>query len=164
MRKSVYIETSIVSYLTARPSRSLTAAAWQQVTADWWQGERHRYELCTSSIVHSEARSGDELAAQRRSAALEGIPELVVDDAAEQLAEALMAGGGVPRGAPVDALHIAVAAVNGVRYLLTWNCRHVNNPATRPRVRAICAASGYDCPEVCTPLELLGEGDDDIQG
>jgi hypothetical protein len=102
--------------------------------------------------------------AQRRTAALEGIQELVVDDATAQLAAALMAGGGVPRSAPVDALHIAVAAVNGVRYLLTWNCRHLNNPTTRPRIRSICEALGYDCPEVCTPLELLGEGDDEVQG
>ncbi len=162
MRKTVYIETSIVSYLTALPSRDLRAAAWQQITAQWWQQERARYELCTSALVVKEAAQGDPEAAQRRLAILSDLYKLTVDDEAERLADRLTEGGGVPVGAEGDALHIAVAAVHEVDYLLTWNCRHIDNAATKPIIRSICAVEGYPCPEICTPVELLSEESPDV--
>lgn len=157
MRKTVYIETSIVSYLTAQPSRDLLAAAWQQITAQWWRQERAKYELCTSALVVKEASQGDREAAEKRLAILEGLYKLTVDDEAERFADRLTAGGGVPVGAEGDALHIAVAAVHEVDYLLTWNCRHIDNAVTKPIIRSICAVEGYPCPEICTPVELLSE-------
>jgi hypothetical protein len=158
--KSVYIETSIPSYLTARPSRDVRAAAWQELTVQWWDTARSRYDLYTSEVVVAEAREGDHAAAERRIDALRGIPELVVDAEVESLAAKLIADGGFPSAAEFDALHVALAAVHAVDFLLTWNCRHINNADTKPTIRSICALAGYVCPEICTPQELLPEESD----
>ncbi|MBI2193830.1 MAG: type II toxin-antitoxin system VapC family toxin [Planctomycetes bacterium] len=160
--KSVYIETSVVSYLTSRPSRDLRAAAWQQITHQWWSGERSKYELFTSELVVAEAAAGNQNAARSRVGVLKDIAELQIDDEVKTLAAKLIKRGGVPSGAQADALHIAVARVHAVDFLLTWNCRHINNAATRPLLRFICARAGYACPEICTPLELLSEEMDNV--
>ncbi len=161
--KTVYIETSIPSYLTARPSRDVRATAWQQLTAQWWEQEKSKYQLFTSELVLAEAGAGDPAAAQRRVDSLEGIPELAISDAAKLFATRLMADGGIPAHAELDALHIATASVHAIDYLLTWNCRHIDNAATKPIIRSICAVAGYTCPEICTPLELLSEETEDVQ-
>ncbi len=162
--KSVYIETSIASYLTARPSRDLRATAWQQTTIQWWEQERAKYELFIAELVLAEAQSGDADAAARRLAVLDVLPLLPVTDDAKELAVRLMADGGIPLRAEADALHVAVASVHAMDYLLTWNCRHINNATTKPVTRSICAVAGYTCPEICTPLELLSEENDHVQG
>jgi predicted nucleic acid-binding protein len=162
MGRSVYVETSIISYLTAQPSRDLRAAAWQQITAQWWQRERTKYELYTSALVIREASRGDAEAARRRLQVLEDLSELAVDDEVERLTGKLIEGGGVPVGAEGDALHIAAAAVHEMDYLLTWNCRHIDNAVTKPIIRSICAVAGYACPEICTPVELLSEESPDV--
>jgi hypothetical protein len=155
--RTVYIETSVVSYLASRLSRDVRVAAWQEITAEWWEWERPKYELFTSELVIAEAGGGDETAAARRLERLAGIPVLTVDDAAKQFAAQLIGLGAVPIDAQADALHIAVASVHGLDYLLSWNCRHINNAATKPIVRSSCAVAGYPCPEICTPLELFSE-------
>lgn len=160
--KSVYIETSIPSYLTARPSRDVRAAAWQELTVQWWEHARQHYDLYTSEIVVAEAGEGNPAAAERRIAALRAIPELPVDQEVESLAAKLVADGGFPPTAELDALHVALAAVHAVDFLLTWNCRHINNADTKPLIRSICALAGYTCPEICTPQELLPEEDDNV--
>ena len=157
MKKSVYIETSIPSYLTARASRDVRAAAWQQITSQWWDEARDHYELFTSALVIVEASDGNPEAASRRLEALQGIAELVIDDEVKALAEKLVTEGGIPTASEADALHVAVAAVHGTDYLLTWNCRHINNANTKPIIRAICVTAGYFYPEICTPMELLPE-------
>ncbi len=154
--KTVYVETSIVSYLTARPSSNLIAAAWQKATVDWWDRRRGKFSLYVSDIVLMEAGRGDSTAAERRLAALADIPVLEINDAAVGLSKALMAQGAVPENALDDALHIAVSAVHGVDYLLTWNCRHIDNAETKPVIRSVCAAQQHTCPEICTPQELMG--------
>lgn len=156
--KSIYIETSIVSYLAARPSQALVAAAWQQVTADWWHRERRKYHLFTCEIVIAEAAAGNKETAGRRLALLKGIPELMIDGEVRDLAARLLDDGALPAIAKADAIHIAVAAVHEIDYLLTWNCRHIDNATTKPLVRSVCAVAGYSCPEICTPLELAGRG------
>ena len=158
--KSVYIETSIPSYLTARPSRDLRTAAWQEITLQWWTEARSRYELFTSELVISEAAAGNPEAAQRRLESLRSITELVVDDEMKNLAIRLVAEGGFPPQAELDALHIAIATVQAVDLFLTWNCRHINNAETKPTIRYICSSAGYTCPEICTPQELLPEDED----
>jgi len=163
-KPAVYIETSIVSYLTARPSRDLRAAAWQQITMQWWMVDRTKYELFTSELVVAEASVGNEQAAASRLEVLTSITGLPVDEEVRILATKLIEGGGVPPEAELDALHIAVACVHEVDYLLTWNCRHINNAAMKPVVRSICMTAGYSCPEICTPLELLTEELNDVQG
>ncbi len=162
MKKSIYIETSIPSYLTARPSRDIRAAAWQQITAQWWGEARDQYELFTSALVITEASDGHPEAAARRLEALQGIAELVIDKEIQAFSEKLIAEGGIPEVAKADALHVAVAAVHGMDYLLTWNCRHIDNATRKPIIRAICVASGYFYPEICTPMELLPEDNNDV--
>jgi predicted nucleic acid-binding protein len=157
MGRRVYIETSVISYLVARPSRNILAAAWQQVTQEWWDKRRARFELFTSELVLAEAGQGDPDAAQRRSETLQSIPDLEVADEVVALATRLVNEGALPREAMDDAVHIAVAAVHGMDYLLTWNYRHLDNAERKPVVRSVCAIAGYRCPEICTPQELMGE-------
>jgi len=138
MKKSVYIETSIPSYLTARPSRDVRAAAWQQIIGQWWDEARAAYDLFTSELTLVEASAGDPEAPKRRLESIKDIPELEIDEEVQKFAEQLIAEGGVPDTAEADALHIAVAAVHRMDYLLTWNCRHIDNAAKKPIIRAIC--------------------------
>jgi len=155
-RKTVYIETSIVSYLTARPTSDLLAAAWQKVTVDWWDTQKNRFDLYTSDVVTEEAGRGHPEAAARRLEALSDIPVLTITDTAVTLSKTLIQEGAVPVKALGDSLHIAISAVHGIDYLLTWNCRHLDNAETKPFVRSICAIYGHTSPEICTPQELMG--------
>ncbi len=152
---SVYIETSIVSYLAAKPSRDLLVAACQQITAQWWEDKRNEYDLFTSELVVAEARAGDPDAAAKRLELLRGVSELKITDDVRQIATTLVVQGALPDKAQADALHIATATVHGINYLLTWNCRHIDNPAMKPLVRKVCSAEGYLCPEICTPIEIM---------
>jgi len=155
-KKTVYIETSIVSYLTARPSSDLLAAAWQKVTIDWWETQRDRFDLFASDIVIEEAGRGDDVAVARRLEALAGIPLLAITDEVILFSEALIQEGALPKEAIGDSLHIALSAVHGIDYLLTWNYRHIDNAETKPIIRGVCLANRYGYPEICTPQELMG--------
>lgn len=159
-KKTVYIETSIVSYLTARPTNDLLAAAWQKMTCDWWDSQRDRFLLYTSSVVTEEAGRGNPDAASRRLTALDDIPLLALTEEAVVLSKALIQEGALPSKALDDSLHIALTVVHRVDYLLTWNCRHIANAEMKPVVRKVCTAHGYSCPEICTPQELMGGNND----
>jgi hypothetical protein len=160
MGRQVYIETSVISYLTAWPSRDLLIAAAQEATQEWWDRRRPQFAVFTSELVWDEASEGDSGAAQRRCERLQGIPILDMTDEADVLAKELIRTNAVPPEAVNDALHIAVAAVNGMDYLLTWNCRHIDNAERKPLIRRVCEAAGVVCPEICTPQELMGDASD----
>lgn len=152
----VYIETTIVSYLTApRPSRDVVQRAHQQLTRQWWEERRHRYTLYASPLVVREAAGGDPELSRPRLDALRGMHLLDITDAAVVLAGALVRRGPLPEKAQADALHIAVAAAHGIEYLLTWNCTHIANAHMRPRIETVCRAAGYAPPVLCTPEELM---------
>ena len=155
MNPKAYLETTIASYLTARPSRALITAANQQMTHDWWYDHRGQFALYVSQFVIEEASAGDPEAAKRRLAVLADLPQLDVTDAVQQLAQALLMHVPLPANAQVDALYIAVATVHGMDYLVTWNCTHIANATLRHRIEAICRAEGYEPPTICTPQELL---------
>ena len=155
-KPTIYIETSVVSYLAARPSRDLVVAAHQQLTINWWDTHSKDYELFISQVVLEEARAGNPEAAAKRMAALEGIPLLDIPDAAIQLADRLVKTRAVPKKAGQDALHIAIACVNGMDYLLTWNCKHIANAKMRSKIEKVCREAGYVPPTICTPEELGG--------
>ena len=157
----IYIETSIVSYLTARPSNNLIAAAWQKETIDWWETQKDRFNLYISEVVIEEAGRGDTGAASRRLAALEGFEVLPLNKDGVALSKALIEEGGIPKKALDDALHVAIASVHGIDFLLTWNCRHIDNAEMKPRIRKIVEAHGFQCPEIATPIELMGVSEDD---
>ena len=158
--KTVYIETSVVSYLTARPTSNLLAAAWQKITADWWETHKSGFDVCTSALTIEEAGRGHPQAAARRLEALGGIATLPLTETVIELSTALIHGRALPASAQNDALHISVAAAHGVDYLLTWNFRHLANAETRPIIRSVCARQDYTCPEICTPRELMGGYED----
>ena len=164
MRVTAYIETSVVSYLTARPSRDVVIAAYQEITREWWDEASDRFDLVASALVVAEAGAGDSEAARTRLKALEAVTLLEATDDAEILARALVAAGAVPRQAADDAAHIAIAVTNGVDFLVTWNFRHIANATMRTRIEQVCRQMGYEPPVICTPNELLeanhGETDD----
>ena len=159
-KKTVYLETSIVSYLTARPTSDLLASAWQMITVEWWKTQRNRFDLYTSDVALEEAGKGNLEAAARRLEALSGITILPITGSVVALSKVLLQGKALPAKALDDALHIAVSAVHGVDYLLTWNYRHLDNAETKPIVRSICSIHGHTSPEICTPQELMGVAED----
>lgn len=153
-KQTVYVETTVIGYATSRPSRDLIVAVHQQMTREWFPRAARRYELFVSQLVIRESSSGDQEAARERLALVEGIPLLAVSDAAGELAASLVDQRAVPRTAAEDALHIAVAAVHGVDFLVTWNCAHIANAAMRSEIERVCRERGYEPPVICTPEEL----------
>lgn len=156
MKRRVYLETTIVSYLTARPSRTVVGAAHQSLTIDWWEQRRHEFELVVSELVLREAEAGDPEAARRRLAVLEGIPRLMMTDEVLELGAEFVEQGILPEKAAEDGLHIATATVHRVDFLLTWNCAHIANPEIQVRLAEYLFGKGWFLPFVCTPEELLG--------
>jgi hypothetical protein len=156
MSSKVYIETSVVSYLAARLSRDLITAAHQQVTQEWWQNRRAHFTLYASQLVVQEAGAGDAEIAQKRLVLLEELPLLDLTEACLDLGRLLVDEGPIPEKAALDALHIGVATIHGMDYLLTWNCKHIANAEMQTAVTAVCRSAGYEPPVICTPEELLG--------
>lgn len=154
---SLYLETSILSYLAARPSRDVVTAARQQVARDWWVTRRGGFDLVISQAVLAEAAAGDPEEAGRRLGLVAGLPLLDLTSEAAALAQRLQALAAFPARAAADALHVALAAAHGMDYLLTWNLRHIANAERRPRIERACRAAGYRPPVICTPDELMGE-------
>jgi predicted nucleic acid-binding protein len=155
MKKRVYIETTVVSYFTSRPSRDLLIAGHQETTHELWPRLRTEYDTYVSALVYREAAKGDSDQAKMRLEAIRTFRMLEIGDEARALAEKVIAGGGIPKEYPEDALHIAVAAINGIEVLLTWNFAHLNNPFTRIMIRETIENEGYACPEISSPEELL---------
>ena len=155
MKAKVYIETTVISYLTARPNRDVVIAGHQKITRDWWQTCRERFDVVASQLVVREASAGDSRAAQKRLEDLATLALLEVTEEAVSLAQELLSTGAVPEKAAEDALHLAIAVTNGVEYLLTWNCKHLANATMRTKIEDVCRAAGYEPVIICTPEELL---------
>lgn len=155
MKPRVYIETTIPSYLVARPSRDLLMAGHQQTTHAWWNDKRKDFDLFISQFVEDECRGGDLQMAQKRLALLKGIPLLKIFPDVYSLAAKLISAGPLPTKAETDALHIAVAAANSADYLLTWNMKHIANPAMQRAIGRMCLDAGFEPPVICTPELLL---------
>ncbi len=154
--ESVYIETTIISYLVSRPSRDILVAAHQQTTNEWWSSRLRDFECFISQIVIDEIQAGDSKAAEERMMKISQFAVLEATTEAEGLTEAIIRGGAIPKKAVRDAAHIAVAAVNDIEYLLTWNCRHLANAQIIRKVSVICNKESYSMPVICTPEELMG--------
>ena len=154
-KAKVYIETSVIGYLTARSSRDLITAACQQATREWWARQAGRFDLYASVLVVREAAAGARTEARKRLAILESIPLLDLNEEALRLAERFIRRKVLPAKAGDDALHIAVATVHDVDYLLTWNCKHIANPAIQKKIAALSKERGYELPTICTPHEFL---------
>ena len=157
MKQRVYIETSVASYLTARPSRDLVVAAHQEITRDWWLNYRHNFQLYVSEITLGEAARGDKAAAARRLAELRDIEIVRLSNDARALARSFIDKRIIPVRAFDDALHVALATTQEVEFLLTWNCRHIANAEITVRLKQACTLWGYEMPILCTPEQLMGE-------
>jgi predicted nucleic acid-binding protein len=155
MKPRLYLETTIPSYLVARESRDVWLLADQQATHEWWNLQRHEYDLFISEAVLLEVSRGDAVFAAARLATLREIPVLRDDPLAAKLTRRLLDEAIIPSKAADDATHLGLAAAHGLDYLLTWNCRHIKYPALRRRIEQACAAVGLECPVICSPVELL---------
>lgn len=154
-KPSVYIETTIVSYLTAWPSRDVVRLSRELLTREWSNEQRHRFDLYTSELVRRESSAGDPTAAVERLKSLEGIPLLGVSDRGLELAKRLATALSLPMRAQADAAHLAIAAVNGMSFLLTWNCRHLANGMLTDRIERGCRDAGFAPPRILTPEQLM---------
>ena len=162
MLPTVYMETSVIGYLTAQPSRDVVTAGYQQVTRHWWQTAQNRFDLVASELVLLEAGAGNAEAARARLAILDEVRLLEATTEAAQLTERLLELGAVPRKAAEDAAHIAIAVTNGNDYLVTWNFRHIANAVRRSSIERACRRAGYEPVVICTPNELTETSDEDV--
>jgi predicted nucleic acid-binding protein len=156
MKLSVYVETSVISYLTARPSRDVIVLAHQEITRQWWQAGRDKVRVVISDFVEQEAAAGDTVAARERLAIISELERIDIDHRIDTLAKELLAKGALPAQAVYDALHLAVCAVNQIDILVTWNCKHIANVTMYSLMESVCTSLGYKAPRICTPIELWG--------
>ena len=154
MKTSVYIESSVISYLTARPSNDLVKSARQAITEEWWQKEKTRFTIFVSTLVEEEISRGNPEAAQRRLEVSEKIPNLSISSEAKEIAEVLISTGAVPSNSEEDTLHIGIATAHGMHFLLTWNFKHINNAETKSVINKTIEDLGYIAPILCSPEEL----------
>ncbi len=157
MKRRVYVETTIASYLTARPSRDLIVAAHQELTMEWWINHRQRFDLYISDLVLIESARGDGQAAARRLVELQGITLLSLDQSARDLARKFLERNLIPAKSVEDAFHVAIATTQGMDFLLTWNCRHIANAEVMDRLETVCLEVGFKMPTLCTPEQLMGQ-------
>jgi len=154
--ESVYIETTVISYLVARANRDVIVAAHQQTTHEWWDQRRSQFHCYVSQVVIDEASLGDPDEVQKRIKIIEGLSILEVTQSAQVLATAIIASGVLPAKAIRDAAHIATTAVHKLDYLVTWNCRHLANAQITRKIQEVCDRMSHRMPVICTPEELMG--------
>lgn len=159
-KPAVYIETTVISYLAARPSNDPIVAAHQVITRRWWDRRSVDFELFTSLLVVREASQGDAEAAAKRMEFLQAIPVLAASAEADQLTASLLSESAMPASVPEDAAHVAIAATSGIDFLLTWNCRHLANAQLWRRIDEVIRGFGCEPPMICTPTTLLGDNAD----
>ena len=155
MNRTAYIETTVIGYLAMRSSRDVRVAANQLSTREWWDNHRPKFDLFVSQFVVDECDQGDPSAADERRVFLENIPVLDTNSDVEELADQLSTSLQKPARARIDAFHISIAAVHGIQFLLTWNCKHIANPENRRTIERVCRDSGIEPPLICTPFDLL---------
>jgi len=160
MKPTVYIESSVISYLASKPSRDIIVAGRQTISHDWWDNHKHRFELRISILVEEEISRGDPEAAKFRLDKVAETSSLSISDEATRLAELLLSHSAIPKGSEEDALHIGIAAAQGIDYLLTWNFKHINNAETKTLITEVVESCGYRCLQLCSPEELGGVSND----
>lgn len=157
MSETVYVETSMVGYLTARPSNNLILMANLEITRRWWETCRSQFTLYISQVVLDEAVQGDPEMALKRLEILQNLPVLELTEDVQDLGAHFLKRSSLPSKASDDAIHIAAATVHGLNYLLTWNCKHIANAQIQRKLAEICLDFKYKLPTICTPYELMGE-------
>lgn len=154
--ETVYLETTVISYLVSQPSRDVVVAAHQQMTRQWWAGRRASFLCVVSDEVMREVSLGDATQSVLRAQAVAGIAVLLSTPPVRELARRFLLSKVLPSSAASEALHLAIAVHYRTDYLLTWNCRHLANAEILGRLERIVRLEGGEFPRVCTPLELMG--------
>ncbi|MGG6237616.1 type II toxin-antitoxin system VapC family toxin [Nodosilinea sp. AN01ver1] len=157
MTETVYIETSILGYLTARPSRDLVVAANIEITREWWETRRNDFQLYSSQAVVKETSKGDIQVASQRLEIIRSFTLLDLNQSVISLAGQFLGRSNLPAKADIDAIHIAAATIHSMDYLLTWNCKHIANAQIQRKLAEVSLDFGYELPILCTPYELLGD-------
>ena len=157
MKPRIYVETSVISYLTARPSSNVMLLARQQFTRELWELQPDHFEAWLSPLVLDEASLGDPQAATARVLACRGLPELEITTEVKAFAQLLVNTGAVPIAEPEDALHIALATLHSVEYIASWNFAHMVGPAAKFKLQNKISALGYRPPIIATPEEIFEE-------
>jgi predicted nucleic acid-binding protein len=157
---TVYLETTVVGNIAGRVHPNPDVASRQRKTRRWWRTARVEHRIVISHLVLDECQAGDPTAAQERLDEIDELDRLDITYNVRNLANALMAAGAIPESEPRDALHVAIAAVHGVQYLVTWNFKHIANATLRRRINDVCRDNGYEPPIICTPEELAGMTDE----
>lgn len=155
MKESIYLETTVVSYYTSRPSRDIIVLAHQEITRQWWPNAMKRYNVFISEIVVEEASFGDTEAAKRRLEELKDFPHLELNNKIEEIAQVYMDKLDIPEKSFRDAAHLAVASMHNIDYLVTWNCAHLANGEIIKKLMKINESFGFYTPIICTPEELM---------
>ncbi len=155
MKRSACLETTVIGYLAMRSSRDVRVAANQLSTREWWDNHRPDYDIFVSQFVLDECDQGDPSASAERRIYLNDVPVLDTNEDVEALADVIAIELQIPPKARIDAFHISMAAVHGIQFLLTWNCKHIANPENRPKIERACRHSGMEPPLICTPFDLL---------
>lgn len=155
MKQTVYIETSVIIYLTSNPSRDIVVAGHQQTTYEWWNQSRDYFDSYISQFVIDEISSRDMLAANKRIEAIKNINELQVNDEVEKLGDIYLKSFNIPEKSKLDAYHLAIAVWYNIDYLLSWNCKHIANAVVNKKLIDINNKMGLNSPILCTPLELI---------
>jgi len=155
VKLKIYIESTIPSYLVSKPSRDLIVAAHQEITQEWWRNKKNSFNLYISQLVLNEISAGDTEMAKIRLKAVKAFPELDITAEVTALAAQILSAGIIPKKAATDAAHIAIAAVHGMNFLMTWNCTHIANAKIAKAIENICSERGFESPVICTPEELM---------
>ncbi len=155
MKQTVYIETSIISYLTARPSIDALIAARQKITDEWWKVVLPCYEAFISPIVLAEVSKGDSNAVQLRLKSISSFAVLEVFSEVHDLADTYFSEIKIPEKARADAYHLALASWHGLDFLISWNCVHIASGRVRMIIEEINSQRGIRTPIICTPEELM---------
>lgn len=154
-KPTLYLETTIPSYLTAKSSRDIIQTARQQITSEWWENRLNDFDIYISQVVIDEASEGDPIASMKRTEAVKIFTLLEITEEVIDLAEKIIIGKIIPEKAIRDALHIAVATFHEMGFLLSWNCKHIANAEIIKRLRKTVTNEGFELPVICTPEELL---------
>jgi hypothetical protein len=152
---TIYIESTVIGHLVGRLLTDPVVAGRQMITRQWWETAGKHFRLFVSRLVADECGAGDAEAAAERLRVLNTLEFLAASPEADELAKKLISGHAIPETEPRDAIHISLAAVNGIEYLVTWNCKHIANATTRTAIERICRLAGFEPPIICTPDELL---------
>lgn len=156
MKQTLYMETTIPSYYTALPSRDIIILAHQEITRQWWREDKNNYNIHVSELVIEEALQGDSFASKRRLNVINKFKILSINKESEELGLYYIKKIPILKHAYRDAIHLAIASLNKMDYLLTWNCTHLNQAHLKGMIRKINNAQGVFTPVICTPEELMG--------